>query len=456
MSIQSVRRALARAMRSGADRLDLDAQRDHLTGLSSRAALMAHLDRAIARERPVTLLYVDLDDFKLINDTLGHGVGDELLSHVAAAMATVPGPVEMLARQGGDEFVLLAIDVAQPRALARALRAAITHPVSLRGLEISVGASIGIACWPEDGRDAAGLLEAADAAMYEAKGSGRNQIGRGASSVHRNREAQRAALEFTTTLPEAIRRDELLLHWQPIVDVTDLSIVGLEALVRWQHPQRGLLYPGAFLPFAEQTGMVSAVDEWVATAVTRQRVVWQSQGLDPYVGFNLAPQFARRPGALEGLMSRLTEGGLSVDHVTVELTESEALREDQRLLTFLHGLHDAGVTVSLDDFGRAYSSLDRLRDVPARWIKLDRAFMARVPEDPAATEVALAIVDLLRALKLEVIVEGVEREEQRAVLDAHGTRVAQGYLLGRPAPADELYERLRVSGPSRLRELRAA
>ncbi len=440
-------------MRAGAARLDAAAARDQLTGLATRDALMTHLERAIAGGRPVTLLYVDLDDFKLVNDTLGHGAGDELLRHVAAAMKPQARPGDLLARQGGDEFILAAVGARDAAALAHELRAAITRPTELRGLQISVGASIGVARFPQDAPDPAALLEAADSAMYEAKRRGRNEIGHSRHRVDRDRDRdrERAILELTTTLPEAIRRDELLLHWQPIVNLDDLSIVGLEALVRWNHPQRGLLYPAAFVPFAEETGMITAVDEWVASALTRQRAQWQSQGLDPYVGFNLAPQYARRPGALESLLARLTEGGLSLDHVTIEVTESSALREDRRLVTFLNGLDDAGLTVSLDDFGRAYSSLGRLRDVPARWIKLDRTFVQHVPEDPAATDVLIAILELLRALKLEIIAEGIEREEQRVLLREYGgVTAAQGFLLGRPAPAEELHERLLASPPSQL------
>jgi len=423
---------------------------DQLTGLANRDALSAHLERAIRRGRPLTVLYVDLDDFKLVNDTLGHAAGDELLRRVAHAMRELAGSGDLLARQGGDEFVLVARDAGDPDDLARTLQAVITKPSMLRGLEISVGVSIGIAVFPDDGQDPESLLEAADAAMYDAKRTGRNEIRRRGPGAGRDRDQDRAVLELTTTLPEAIRRDELTLHWQPLVDVDDLSIVGLEALVRWQHPQRGLLLPGAFLPFAYQTGMIAAVDEWVAGALARQRHLWRAEGLDPYVGFNLAPQFARQPGALERLLARLTAGGLDLDHVTIELTESEALRADECLVSFVHGLTAAGVTVSLDDFGRAYSSLSRLRDVPARWIKLDRAFLQGVPEDPQATSVLVAVVDLLSALRFEFIIEGVEREAQRRFLSEQGVRIGQGYLLGRPVPAPELHDRLLASAVSRL------
>jgi diguanylate cyclase (GGDEF)-like protein len=430
--------------------LDVSLQRDQLTGLASRGELMAHLREATRGGHSVSVFYVDLDEFKLVNDTLGHGAGDELLRHVAAAMQPLARRGDLLARQGGDEFVLIAVDPDDEDGLAARLRTEITRPLTLRGVPVRVGVSIGVAACPRDGDDPATLIEIADAAMYAAKRAGRNQIRRGTRELARARERDRGELQFTTTLPEAIARDELILHWQPLVDVNDLSIIGLEALVRWNHPERGLLYPGAFVPFAEQTGMITAIDAWVAGAVTRQRRLWQGQGLDPYVGFNMAPSFARRPGALDGLLDRLRDGDLELDHVTVELTESEALREDRLLLEFVHGLDAAGVTVSLDDFGRAYSSLNRLRDLPARWIKLDRAFLEGVPEDAAATEVLVAIIELMRALRMDLIVEGVEREEQRRLLVDLGVRVAQGFLLGRPVPAEELHDRLMTSPVCRM------
>jgi diguanylate cyclase (GGDEF)-like protein len=418
--------------------------------MANREAAMSHLERVLGQPGSVRVLYVDLDDFKLVNDTLGHAAGDELLGRVAAAMQALARSGELIGRQGGDEFVFVAVDRDDIDALAAELRTVITRPVSLQGLEVSVGVSIGIAGFPADGDSAAALLESADGAMYEAKRSGRNEIRHARKDQWRDREQERAALAFTTELPHAIEHDELLLHWQPLVDVDDLTVVGLEALVRWNHPRRGLLYPDAFLPFAIKTGIITEVDGWVASAVSRQRLAWRKQRLDPYVGFNLASQYAHRPGALEALLGRLTVDGLDLEHVTIELPESQMLREDQNLVAFLRGLHDAGVTVSLDDFGHAYSSLNRLGDVPARWVKLHRGFLAGAPEDPASTRVFVAVLDLLRALELEFIAEGVEREAQRTLLQRHGVRIAQGFLLGRPVPAEQLYERLRESAPSQL------
>ncbi len=452
MGNEAPHRALARLLRAGAGRTDGGRAKDQLTGLANRRGLTLHLQRAIGRSGNFSVFYIDLDDFKLVNDTLGHAAGDELLLHVSRAMAVIAGPNDLVARQGGDEFVFVALGAGAAEALAAELLAAITRPVSLRGIEISVGASIGIANWPADGHDAAALLESADAAMYEAKRTGRNQIrsAHPAQARERDRERDRATLGLTASLPDAIRRDELVLYWQPLVDVDDLSVIGLEALVRWNHPEHGLCLPAMFLPFARQTGLISAIDEWVAGAVARQRHAWHAHGLDPYVGFNLDPQYGRRPGALESLLERMDAGALDMAHLTIELSESVSLRDDDELLAFVWGLHAAGVTLSLDEFGRAYSSLNRLRELPTRWVKLDRMFLKGVPEDPMAANVLEAAIDLMRALQLEFIVEGVEHEEQRRFLRSLGVRVAQGYLLGRPVPAEDLDDRLRRSAPSRL------
>ncbi|MGA2925017.1 MAG: EAL domain-containing protein [Solirubrobacteraceae bacterium] len=459
MSGFSARHAAASALRRGPLRLRGGSRNggsgrteraDQLTGLANRAAMLAHIERALGRSRPVCVMYVDLDDFKLVNDTLGHAAGDELLCHVAAAMQRQAQAGDLVGRQGGDEFVFAAVEPERIDRLAADLRTAITTPVALQGVEVSAGASIGIAVSPTDGNCTADLLERADAAMYEAKRSGRNEIRRWRPAQSRNRDCARASLEFTKELPEAIERDELVLHWQPLVTVCEQSVVGVEALVRWRHPERGLLYPDAFLPFAHRTGLITEVDAWVASALARQRRQWHAQGLDPYVGFNLAPQFARRHDALGSLLGRLTAGGLDLEHVTIELSEGQTLREDPELVKFVRGLHEAGVTISLDDFGRAYSSLNRLRDVPARWVKLHRGFLQQVPEDPIACRVLSAVLDLVRALQFDYIVEGVECERQRVWLDQQGVWIAQGLLLGMPVQAEQLYDRLRASPPSQL------
>jgi len=415
---------------------------DPLTGLPDRSHVGAAIQRRIdaaAAGAGVAVIYVDLDDFKLVNDTLGHAAGDELLQHVAASMRGHVRGGDLLARQGGDEFVLVATAGAGRPAvqhLAERLRAAAGRPVTVAGVEVCVGASIGIALWDGEAR-AADLLERADAAMYEAKQSGRDEIRWSEPGRSRDRSGDRSRVALTATLPRAVERGELVLHWQPLVSLARGTLSGVEALVRWNHPERGLLPPAEFLPFAEETGLVTAIDDWVMAAVAGQRREWRAAGLDPYTGFNLSAHAARRANGLERALALIAEGG-DVGHVTVELTESAGLREDERVCAFVHGLHAAGVTVTLDDFGVAYSSLSRLREVPARWIKIDRVLLRGVPEDPVATRTLVAALDLVRALSLECIVLGIETEAQLELVRSHGVRLGQGYLLGRPMPAAEI------------------
>jgi diguanylate cyclase (GGDEF)-like protein len=446
MAAVALRRRLGAAVVRLGRRIDASVEvpatppgQDSLTGLPDRSRVAATLQRRIDAARPATrlaVLYIDLDDFKLVNDTLGHAAGDELLQHVAAGMRTHVRGGDVLARQGGDEFVLVAVGWPDPAALdrlAERLRDAAGRPVCVAGVEVRVGASIGIATWDGEAT-AAELLEHADAAMYEAKAGGRDEIRWHAPGHGRDRAGDRSRVALTTELPRAIERGELVVHWQPLVSLARGTLSGVEALVRWEHPRRGLLLPAEFIPFAEETGLVAAVDDWVMAAVAEQRRAWRGAGLDPYVGVNLAAQTARRPDALGRALGRLERGG-DLGHVTVELTESAGLREDERLRAFVHGLHRAGVTVTLDDFGVAYSSLSRLREVPARWVKIDRALLRGVPEDAGATRVLVAALDLVRALSLECIVLGIETEAQLALLRDHGVRLGQGHLLGRPLPA---------------------
>jgi diguanylate cyclase (GGDEF)-like protein len=442
MAGSAFRRRFGRRVGGGEEATATGGGLDPLTGLPDRSHVAAAIQRRIdaaGSGAGVAVVYIDLDDFKLVNDTLGHAAGDELLQHVAASMRRHVRGGDLLARQGGDEFVVVAgagSDPAGIERLAERLRAAAGQPVTVAGVEVRVGASIGIACRDGETR-AADLLERADAAMYEAKQSGRDEIRWSQPGRSRDRSEDRSRLALTTALPRAIEHDELVLHWQPLVSLARGTLSGVEALVRWNHPERGLLAPSEFLPFAEETGLVAAIDDWVMAAVAEQRRAWRSAGLEPYAGFNLSAHSARRANGLEGALELIGRGG-DLGHVTVELTESAGLREDERVHAFVHGLHAAGVTVTLDDFGVAYSSLSRLRDVPARWIKIDRALLQGVPDDPVATRTLVAALDLVRALSLECIVLGIETEAQLELVRSHGVRLGQGYLLGRPMPAADI------------------
>jgi diguanylate cyclase (GGDEF)-like protein/PAS domain S-box-containing protein len=427
------------------------AYHDSLTGLPNRALLAEHLELALARARRtssgVALLYVDLDDFKLVNDSLGHGAGDELLCQIAMRLQDRRRATDLLARQSGDEFLLLLSDlqgdaIELAHTTAAGILEALGRTFSISGTDFHIGASIGIAVFPRDANDAEELLRHADAAMYQAKARGRNTVAVFSGEAHQSRER----LSLSTRLRRAIQRDELVLHWQPIVDPRDGILHMAEALVRWDDPKRGIVAPVEFIPFAEDTGLIDEVGEWVLEALCAQRVAWQAEGLDPEVTFNVSPRELRRTVFAEHLRSRLGAHGLDPSRVTVEVTESAAMGDHGVTEPVLRDLAAAGFKVAIDDFGAGYSSLSRLRDLPVQLLKIDRSFLRDVPGNPGPTAVITAILGLAGALGMDIVAEGVETPAQRDFLIADGCTLAQGFLLGRPAPARDLEPLLRRAG----------
>jgi diguanylate cyclase (GGDEF)-like protein/PAS domain S-box-containing protein len=420
------------------------AYHDPLTGLPNRALLREHLDLSLARAKrngtAVALLYLDLDDFKLVNDSLGHAAGDELLCRVADELRERARASDLIVRQGGDEFLLLLSDLHEPTAeeaaqtAAAAVRAALADPFRIAGAEFHVGTSIGISLFPRDAEDAEALLKHADAAMYQAKATGRSEVVVYADDLRQPIER----LSLSTRLRRAISTNELVLHWQPIRSLHDGSMTAVEALVRWQDPDRGLLPPVDFVPFAEETGLIGRLGSWVADAVAEQRLIWRAAGLDPRVHLNVSPRQMARRGFVADLVGRLGSGGLDLDGVTIEITESLALRDDGSAVPLLAELRESGLRVAIDDFGAGWSSLGRLRDLPVQVVKIDRSFLAGVPDSPEGSAIVRAMLTLIKALGLDAIAEGVENEAQRRFLAENGCPAAQGYLLGRPMPVDAL------------------
>ena len=420
------------------------AYHDPLTGLPNRALLHEHLELALARARrndlAVALLYLDLDDFKLVNDSLGHGAGDELLRRVALELRARTRASDLLVRQGGDEFLVLLSDLerdgaeAAAQAAAGSLRGALTEPFRIAGAEFHVGTSVGISLYPRDAGDAGTLLKHADAAMYQAKAAGRGEVVVYADDPRQPIER----LSLSTRLRRAIKEDELVLHWQPIVSLTDGTVEAVEALVRWQDPERGLQFPDEFVPFAEETGLIGRLGSWVADAVSAQRMAWRAEGRSPRVHLNVSPRQLARRGFVADLVGRLGYGGLDLSGVTIEITESLALRDDGRAVPLLRELHETGLQLAIDDFGAGWSSLGRLRDLPVQVVKIDRSFLTGVPASEPGTAIVGAMLSLVEALGMEAVAEGVEVDAQRAFLQSGGCRLGQGYLLGRPMPADEL------------------
>lgn len=421
------------------------AYHDGLTGLPNRALLREHLEPALARARRagggVALLYLDLDDFKLVNDSFGHDAGDELLCQVAERLFARRRAADVLARPGGDEFLLLLTDLGEdpgPAAVAAAqgMLDTLTEPFRTEGESFHLTGSVGISIFPRDADDAATLLRHADTAMYEAKAEGRSGVMR----YEQRPTASIDRLSLTTRLRRAVERDELVLHWQPIVAPADGTLHALEALVRWQDPTRGLVAPAEFINVAEETGLIEPIGAWVVDAICRQRAAWRAAGADPRLHLNVSPRELRRSDYAERMLARVAGHGQGLDGLTIEITESVAMRERARSEPILRRLVDGGAQVAIDDFGSGYSSLTRLRSLPIQVLKLDRAFLTDVPECAEATAVVNAVLELAAALGMTAVVEGVETEAQRSFLVGRNCPLAQGFLLGRPAPADALSE----------------
>ncbi len=422
------------------------AYHDALTGLPNRRLLEEHLALAMARARRsgagLALLHLDLDSFKLVNDSLGHEGGDRLLCSLAVRIAEATRTTDLLARPGGDELLLLIADVRDDPVsvaedAAERILAALQAPFSVAGAEFQVGCSIGISAYPHDARDAAELLNHADTAMYRAK-----TVARGGWAVYDgDREDPRARLSLSTRLRRALSGNELSLHYQPIFGVPGGEVTGFEALLRWHDPERGAIPPGEFIPLAEETGLIEQVGDWVVGAVCEQQAAWAARGWDASISFNVSPRQLRRLDFAERVAWHLDRTGADPSRLTVEITESTTMEDPATAEPILRALHQLGLRLALDDFGSGYSSLSRLRDMPVETLKIDRAFLREVPENPEASAIVTAILRLSEALGRTAVAEGVETEAQRRFLRDEGCPLAQGFLLARPL-TPEAVERL--------------
>ena len=425
------------------------AYRDHLTGLPNRASMHERLAAAIARgEREgtaVVVLFCDLDGIKLVNDTLGHTLGDQVLADVADRLRLLTGPGVCAGRHGGDEFLLLIEDLPHDRDAAiatahgygRRLAAAFTAPFSAGGATFELTASAGAAVFPWHATDAPTLIERADGAMYEAKHAGR------ARTVVFDRITERPyrELEATLRVRRALAAGELELHYQPVIEIADGGgLGGLEALLRWRDPDRGLVMPGEFLPLLEHSPLMDEIGDWVFAEVCRQLMVWRERDFTPRVSFNVPARQLRRPGFADHILRVGAATGADLTRLAAEITESANV-DLEPVLPTLRRLRDAGLVLSLDDFGTGYASFARLRDMPFSLLKTDLSFMRGIPEDALAVELLQAMVTLGRTLGLVTIVEGVETEPQRERLLEIGVRVAQGFLFDRALPPDEVLAR---------------
>lgn len=406
---------------------------DELTGLANRALLLDRVGHALARhtrhpDAAVALLFIDLDDFKAVNDGLGHAAGDELLRGVARRVRRCIRPGDTVARLGGDEFAVLIEDLGEREdalETARRLVEVLQLPLSVGGLELAAPASIGVA-WAEPGATVETLLRDADIAMYRAKATGKGRVVEFDDSLQ---SVAAEVLRLRMELPRALERGQFRLVYQPIVTLADSRLTGVEALLRWDHPERGEVEPDDFIPLAEQTGAIVAIGRWVLETACREGVRWADGGSPIGINVNVSPVQLREPGFLADVESALASSTLSPDLLTVEITESVLVDPDV-VGPVLEGLRDLGVGVSIDDFGIGYSSLSYLRNFPVTAVKIDRSFV----NDLAAGDVGVvrSILALADSLALVTVAEGVETDDQLAELERLDCSLAQGYLLGGP------------------------
>ncbi|HYI19245.1 MAG TPA: EAL domain-containing protein, partial [Solirubrobacteraceae bacterium] len=428
------------------------AYHDPLTGLANQALLAEHLKLALARSlrtgAGVALLHLDVDNFKLVNDSLGHRAGDELLCRLAVRLQESIRATDMLARTGGDNFLLLLADLhddAQRAAerVAMQVAACLAEPFEVAGAEFQISASTGIAAAPRDARDAEALLAHADSAMYQAKETAR---GGWAGFIAAGRDPLER-LSMAARLRRALEGEEFQLHYQPIFSAHG-PLVGVEALLRWHDPERGgLVSPSEFIPVAEDTGLIESIGDWVIGAVCAQQVAWAARGLEPEISVNVSPRQLRRLDFIPRVREHLARTGADPARITVELTESAMHQDAHDAEPVLRELHELGLQLALDDFGSGYSSLSRLREMPVHTLKIDRAFLREVPESREAAAIITAILALARALGRSTVAEGVETEEQREFLVEQQCPLLQGFLLARPMPVDEV-EALMAAAPA--------
>ncbi|HXT35190.1 MAG TPA: EAL domain-containing protein [Chloroflexota bacterium] len=433
-----VRNASGRLLRQQ-ERLTHQALHDGLTDLPNRALLHDRIQAALRIPRQdaagVALLLMDLDRFKEINDTFGHQQGDKLLRQVGARLRDTLRAADTVARLGGDEFAILlpAAGAAGAVTVAAAILRALDQPFVLEGYSMTLGASIGITLAPDHGQDAITLLRRADVAMYTAKRDA------GGYALYTTEQDQYSPdrLGLTGELRQAIEQDGLCLHYQPKVDLRTGRLDGVEALVRWPHPDRGLLPPDKFIPLAEHTGLIAPLSRWVLATALRQCRAWRDEGLEIRVAVNLSARLLQDEHLIETVAELLQTHGVSPADLELELTESAVMADPARALGVLRRLHQMGIRLSIDDFGTGYSSLAYLNRLPVDEVKIDKSFVLDLRTDAAAT-IARSIIDLGHNLGLVVVAEGVEDQATYERLGAMACDLAQGYFLSRPIPAADL------------------
>jgi diguanylate cyclase (GGDEF)-like protein len=441
----------AEAAQAMTQRMTHSAEHDALTGLANRLLLNDRLDQAIAlaerHQGQVAVLFLDLNGFKHINDSLGHSFGDKLLQSIAARLATCVHAPDTASRHGGDEFVILLPEVRRPEdaaAVARRLLKALAEAYCIERHDLHISTSIGVSIYPDDGLDAETLIKNADTAMYQAKENGHDsyQFFKSAMNV---RAVERQSIE--EHLRHALARHELTLHYQPKIDLDTGAITGAEALIRWTHPTRGSVSPAQFIPIAEDCGLILPIGDWVLREACAQARAWENAGLPAItMAVNVSALQFRKANFLGDVYSALMETGLDPRYLELELTEGALMTRAESTASILSNLRGLGVRVAADDFGTGYSSLSYIRKFPLDALKIDQSFIRQITTIPDETTVVRAIISMGQNLDLRVIAEGVETQDQFEFLKAHGCNEAQGYYFSRPVPAEQFAKLLRVNG----------
>ncbi len=429
-------------------RLEQLAQFDVVTGLANRNLLHERLEHAIVqsrrRGRGAGVLYVDLDRFKLVNDTHGHHVGDDLLRHVGRRLQDCVRRDDTVSRLGGDEFAVVIADLARAddaAIVAQKVLDAFTAPFDLGGRETFITASIGVATFPNDGDGSEVLLKCADIAMYRAKESSRNTFCFYTAELNARAASK---LQLNSDLRRALERGEFLLHNQPKVRLANGQMIGMEGLLRWQHVRRGLVPPLEFVPALEDSGQIVAVGDWVIEEACRQLAAWSRAGLQPApVAVNLSARQFRRRDLDRVIKEMLVEHAVSPEMLELEITESVLMDDPKDAIRQLQALREAGLRISVDDFGTGYSSLAYLTRLPVSTLKIDRAFVNAAITEPNSAAIVRMVIDMAQRLKLDVVAEGIESEQHVQFLRQHGCEQGQGYHFGRPIPAAEMAPRLK-------------
>ncbi|NNF97584.1 MAG: EAL domain-containing protein, partial [Halobacteria archaeon] len=430
-------------------KLEHQAYHDALTNLPNRSLFIDRLDQAIkvaARtDTMVSVLFLDLDNFKEVNDSLGHAAGDQVLIHIATKLEDNLRDMDTIARLGGDEFTLIMSSFKDPQHIndvVLKLFNILQQPIFIDKHEINITSSIGISIYPDDGESSETLLRNADAAMYQAKDEGRNSF---QFYTHDMTERAFERVLMETSLRRALEHQEFVIHYQPQFDARSQTVIGMEALMRWQHPELRMISPAKFIPVAEETGLIVQIDRWVMQTATKQLSDWYKAGLSPgKLALNMAAEQLEQEDLVEMIKTTLQTSDCKPEWLSFEITESQIMKNPEKAISVLREISALGIEIAVDDFGTGYSSLTYLKRLPVNKLKIDQAFIHDVPHDEEDVAIVRAVIALSSSLKLSVIAEGVEKQEQINFLMEEGCSLIQGFFYAAPMPSTKMEELLKT------------